>query len=180
MGKKLVIKGADFSENGFVFELVKKEITTLYKSDGAVASPNGAIINTETRYFYEYATSGALTQGTNLSKACYSTSPDISGTFVDVEDYTDAEVTSICNFGPSGNIAGFAIMFFLDSSKNIIGGLSTGDSQVGCVNKGASSELRTFKMSVPAGSKYVVCTFCSNASTNVGDFKLTLSKKVIQ
>jgi hypothetical protein len=177
MGKKLVIKGADFSVNGFTYEVVTKNITTLYKSDGTVLSQGETLQSSDTRYFYE-TTSGELKQGGNISKICVSTSSSITSTFVDVEDYTHAEVTTICNINPASIIKGAAIMFFLDSSMNIIGGFSTGDSLCGCLNKGASNDLRTLSMDIPTGSKYVVCTYCS-ATNTVEDFKLTLSKEII-
>lgn len=177
MGKKLIIKGADFSANGFHYEMVKKEITTLYKFNGMAATIGENISALDSCYWYEKATTGELTLASSLAGAV-STSYNLDS-LVEVEDYTDAEVKSVNSIQPQGIVAGCAIMFFLDENKGIIGGFSTGDSTKGCVNKGASSDERTFSMKVPASAKYVVCTVRAYPSNVVPAFKLTLSKHVI-
>lgn len=180
MGKKLVIKGADFSANGFHFEIVKKEVTKLVKKDGSEVSQGDTIDKADSVYYYEQANKGYLAAGSNFGGAVSTSSSFAAGGAVDidVEDYTDAEVTSTLVIPGQSSIAGVAIMFFLDSSKNIIGGFSTGDSVKGCQNVGASDTERTFSMKIPARSKYVVCTVCQLSGV-VPYFKLTLSKKVV-
>lgn len=177
MGKKLVIKGADFSANGFTYEIVKKEVTALYDKNGNAVAMGDTVASSSSRYFYEKTETGALSEGSALVGTA-STSSGLSGTFVTVEDYTDAEVTTTNSFGPSGVIAGVAVMFFLDSTKKILGGFSTGDSIKGCTNVGTSLSERTLSMKVPAGSVYVVCTVYNNGGT-IPYFKLTLSKKIM-
>lgn len=177
MGKKLIIKGADFSANGFHYETVKKEITALYKYDGTLAQVGDDVPGTDGLYVYEN-TSGEIKYGSSLAGAV-STKSGYDGDNIEVEDYTDAEVKSVNTIAPQGVIAGSAIMFFLDENGGIIGGLSTGDSLKGCVNKGTSQEERTFSMKVPASAKYVVCTVRAYQGGVVPAFKLTLSKTVL-
>lgn len=186
MGKKLVIKGADFSENGFVYEIVKKEITSLYDKEGNLVTQSSEYLSANGWYYYEQTVDGVLknTGYNNASTIALCTTQKSGGgdVFVDVEDYTDAEIITRCNLGPVSIIAGVAVLFFLDSTYNIIGGFSTGDSLDGCVNVGASDTLRTFRQKVPAGCKYCVAsvfTSSANAATIFDDFKITLSKKVI-
>lgn len=174
MGKKLVIKGADFSENGFVVEIVKKEITDLYNRSGGLVETTTTAA--ESFYFYE-ASNGNLGGGGNLAGQMITRKGEF-GADIDVEDYTDAEIQTRQGQGPIGSVAGVGVMFFLGANRQIIGGLSTGNSQRGCTNVGASFEQRTFSMKIPAGAKYVLCTASGTIGTSL-NFKLTLSKKVV-
>ena len=175
MGKKLVIKGADFSENGFVYELVKREITTLYNTNGATVATGDSVQAADSVYYYEH-TNGSLQKGSGFAGAC---STAYNTTYIDVEDYTDAEIITTCNIEPYQGISGGAVMFFLDANKAIIGGLSTGASSHGCVNVGYSNTEITRSMKIPEGARYVVCTAVNTSTKKVPNFKLTLSKKVI-
>ena len=67
MGKKLIIKGADFSENGMLETVVTSDRSALYNSQNVeVTSENiGSMKISNTKYFYIRLDNHTLSEGTN-------------------------------------------------------------------------------------------------------------------
>lgn len=174
MGMKMIIKGADFSENGFTYEVVEKVITTLKKADGTEFTLPQELEKSEGVYFYE-DTGKTLKNGSNLANAASTSKFNETENFIDVEDYTDATITSANNVTPAGVVAGAAILFFLDSDKNLIGGISNAKVGSDTLTEavGQSAQLRTFTRKIPANCRYIVCT---HNPTILEGFKLVLRK----
>lgn len=176
MGKSLIIKGADFSANGFNLNVIRKTITKLVNYDGIeVTEPT---IRSESIYFYEHSTTGEMLGASNLASSAstnrYSyTAMDL----IDVEDYTEVEITTRVDQGTYQKVGGLAVLFFLDSSMNLIGGLSSATQDLPnsvCERVGISDAYRTFVRNIPFGAKYIVCTCQDKIGYN--NFKLELRK----
>lgn len=178
MGKALIIKGADFSANGFHYQTVRREITTLYDYTGNVKTTVADLPVSQAVYFYEDSSTHALAVGGSLGGAVSTSNGLGNRTYVEVEDYKKAIVTSRVSVGGSGVIGGLAVLFFLDENLNIVGGLSSGNSNT-CRNVGLSNELRTFEVDIPATAKYAVATMMGNETIDLSNFKLVLEKQVI-
>lgn len=189
MGKSLIIKGADFSENGMKETVIKTTVTKLYDQNGEITSWPNADANT--RYYYFSTDNPELkTGGNNVQKAITTKIP--------VEDYTHVKVR-IANQGMSyvsSAVAGEIILAAIDSSDNILGGYCTSVTaeQVGSVplqpvNKD-ETQIRIFEMDIPTGAAYVIATWDSASPTSgathfspldeTNGFELILSKVIIE
>lgn len=179
MGKSLIIKGADFSSNGFKYTKVIKTVTDLYNYQNVkiedwsvqMATPSNGV-------YYSEKANAVLGKGTALNGTA-------STLLIDVEDYTHAKVYTKCNipYSPSApSVLGVAIMLFVDSNNKIIGGYSTANvnsSNTISEGVGAINTMTYFEKEIPTGCRYVVCTFNgTNASTLFESFKLELKKYV--
>lgn len=189
MGKSLIIKGADFSENGMKETVIKTTVTKLYDKSGEITSwPNA---NADTQYYFFSTDNPKLNTGANnILKAITTKIP--------VEDYTHVKVRT-ANQGLSylnSTVAGEIILAAIDSSNNILGGYctSTAAEQVGSVPLQPvdkdETQTRIFEMDIPTGAAYVVATWDSAANTSgttrfsplseTNGFELTLSKIIIE
>jgi hypothetical protein len=177
MGKSLIIKGADFSENGFKYEEVKTTISDLYNYQGVKITDWAVQMASGSNGVYYYEKEGALLgKGTGLANIA-------STLLIDVEDYEIANVYNMCEIGPYGIVLGVAIMLFLDSTQKVIGGFSTaniGATNVVSEGVGQVNTLTSFSKNIPVGTKYAVCSFRgTNAATLFTQFKLDLIKYTV-
>lgn len=188
MGKSLIIKGADFSENGIRETVIETKITKLYDKNGEITRwPN----NTADVQYYFFSTDNKIlkTGDNNLQKA-------ITGK-IPVEGYTHVKVR-IANQGfthISSTVAGEIILAAIDASDNILGGYCTSITaeQVGNVPLQPvgkdETQTRIFEMDIPTGAAYIVATWDSATTTSgathfsplseTDGFELILSKVII-
>lgn len=174
MGKSLIIKDADFSNNGFRYQEVTKTITDLYNKSGSKVTDWSVQMSLISQTIYYSEKAGAvLGVGSNYSNAA-------STLLIDVEDYQSATVHTKCGVAAGPTVLGCAVMLFLDANQNVIGGYST--APVGATNVisqgvGTVSVLTDFTKEIPSNCKYVVCTFHgADASETFTKFKLELKK----
>lgn len=177
MGKNLIIKGADFSANGFLYHEVVTDASTLYMAgDIVVTAGNFADTATATNSMLV----GELTDGTlsigGGSKYGVSAKADCSG-------YEKVSVKTIPNFTPQASYYGFAVLLFTDESGNIVGGLT--NAAAGSTSPsgktegvGQSGTLTSFECAVPSGAKYVYSTFRGGATVSPFDAGSTFEMKL--
>ena len=190
MGKKLIIKGADFSQNGM--RVAERKITTLYDELGAaVVSWPLSDTATQTCYYFFSKGNTALKEGSNNPYKAWSGK-------IAVEDFTHVKVkTANQSFGHISDIvSGMILLAAVDSQNNILAGYCSCNSaeQVGDgVNLTPvgiyGSGIRTFELDIPSGAAYVVASWDSARATGqpilspldeTNGFELTLSKVVVE
>lgn len=180
MSKKLVIKGADFSANGFSLRSETEQTTDLFLDDGAQYVYGSAIASGSGVYFYER--NNAVVKG---NYANYATNPHrvSDQSIIDVEDYTKVTYQGRLSLYSAPNNIYLLYIGFLDSSRNLIGGVC--NAPIGaegftseCI--GPSSSVIEFTRDIPSGCKYIIAS-CQVGNTSVEgeSFKLTLSKEVL-
>ncbi len=175
MGRKLIIKGADFSANGI--EVIAKRYTSLVDKNGDVVEVGTTLAKEITAYFYYRTDVNVLARGASYptSIACSSTLNDL----IEVEEYTHAKITSTTTLQMLISNPKWIspIMLFLDENKKLLGGFSSEPEDTSLENVpnvefvGKSNDERTFEMDIPSGAKYVVCNALS-----LNRFILELSK----
>lgn len=153
MGKSLIIKGADFSQNGFHYEEQVIDASTLYmQGDVVVTSQNWSDLATA---------SNSLLTGENLqggflqgygSKYCCTAKGDCT-------DAYKVTVKTLNSLPAQGQFNGYAIILFTDNDGNIKGGLTTAASSPTPSGKttaeGVVSSFSEFECAVPDGAKKV-------------------------
>lgn len=186
MGKSLVINGADFSQNGFVYTEVRTDASTLYyNNNGSDAELTSAIWDelTQAQCVYSFeSTSGSFSIIRN------STPLSVMG-YASCQGYEKVEVkTRTLITTPQSTIQGASILLFVDDNNNIKGGYTTmptdGTSPSGVTEgKGSGSgSYRTFIADVPAGATKVYSFFRGGTGATPSPFdqdapyKMTLIK----
>lgn len=191
MGKKLIIKGADFSQNGMRETVVERKITTLYDRLGAEVVSWPLDTTTQTCYYYFSTGNNALKEGEKNPYKAWSGK-------IAVEDFTHVKVkTANQTFGHiNDNVSGMILLAAVDSQNNILAGYCSSDSaeQVGDgVNLTPvgvdGSGIRTFELDIPSGAAYIVSSWDSSRVSGqptlspldeTNGFELILSKTVIE
>lgn len=180
--KKLVIKGADFSANGFSLTVVTKEITSLYTSLGEyvygnnVELPNG-------QYIWEDFANNGINFAQRFAGSAINPVWGSSADYIDVEDYTRVTIKSAIASLKVGSNGYGIILGFLDSNKQLLGGLCCapeGTTGLICECVGYSLSVREFTREIPIGCRYICATAYVNSSSVEGEsFKITLAKDVL-
>lgn len=192
MGKKLIIKGADFSQNGMRETIVERKITTLYDKLGAAVVSWPVDKTTQTCYYFFSKGSNALKEGGNNPDKAWSGK-------IAVEDFTHVKVkTANQSLGHiNDNVSGMILLAAVDSQNNILAGYCSSNSaeQVGDgVNLTPvgvdGSGIRTFELDIPSGAAYIVASWDSyhvssgqpklSPLDETNGFELILSKNVIE
>lgn len=178
MGKSLIIKGADFSKNGFNYEYETKEVNTLYYKGTGTAT---LVINeNEWPVAKEYG------------KAWYNATHDNTYTLLGkcqnscvfkrypVGDYTKVKVRTVC-----ANAGDYVILGCVDANEKLLGGFVTTSpnysGNIVLTPVGFADGYREFEMNIPEGTVDVIASFNDTIEGNYspfGDsgFKVTLSK----
>lgn len=174
MGKSLVIKGADFSKNGFTYNYETLDVSTLYyKGTGQASLVQNAnewpVSNTDGRAFYAINNTYSLISD---SQNClvFKQYP--------IGDYQRVKIRTVAN------LAGrYVILAFLDSNSNILSGFCTtqGVGDIPLTPVGKEAGYREFEMDVPEGAVSIIGGFYEdeNGLTSPFEengFKVTLSK----
>lgn len=174
MGKSLIIKGADFSKNGFTYKYETLDVNTLYyKGTGQASLVQNTNIwpvsNTDGRSFYEVGDTYSLVFN---SPNClvFKQYP--------IGDYTRVKIRTVANL--TGN---YVILAFLDSDSNILAGFCTTalEGKIHLTPVGKEAGYREFEMDVPEGAVSIIGGFYEeqNGLTSPFEengFKVTLSK----
>ena len=180
MGKSLIIKGADFSANGFKYQEEVTDASTLYiKNNVVLTSENYATLSSSTEGLMAYEkTNGDFIGNSSIVAYTATAKADCSGF-----DVVRVKVRN--NVNKQSTIQGVALLLFTDENGEILGGYTTmpeNDTSPSGVTTGAgnNTELRTFEMNVPAGAKYVYSTYQGTASvtpfTSGSEFEMKLVK----
>lgn len=189
MGKKLVIKGADFSANGFALVEQVTDASTLYyyafDVDGHPDLPLTAEVwanfeNGNSIYSYE------KTDGT--FKTSRSVTSKIVRAVASCVGYDKVRVKTMGGLSPQSTVAGTVVLLFTDDEDNIKGGYTTmaanGTSPSGKTEGvGVPSSLTQYEMNVPAGAtKVYSCYRNTTGSPFVAPdiFEMKLIKYVVE
>lgn len=159
MGKSLIIKGADFSANGFRYTEVVTDASTLYINNDAVATQeNWSTLDTASNSKAAYeSSSGSFQFIAGYKYTAYAKA--------DCSDAQKVTVKTRAAAPPQSTIYGVAIILFTDAGGNIVGGLTNADvdstSPSGKTTPvGTSTDFKEYEASVPANAKYVYSVFC--------------------
>lgn len=164
MGKNLIVKGADFRENGFHVTVTKTTLTTLYFKDGT--EYDNTFAHGSNTVYYTYATNGnKLVNGSALDMSLTNK--------IDLTDYPNAISVNVdtkvqLGYYNSGT-AGLIILAFLDEDEKLISGYCTSEtseqigSNLNLVPMGASNDLRELRdIPVPANAKYILAPWSTS------------------
>lgn len=176
MGKSLVIKGADFSKNGFTYTYETLDVSTLYyKGTGQASLVQNTnvwpVSNTDGRAFYTVNNSYALVKD---SPNClvFKQYP--------IGDYKRVKIRTVANLAGT-----YVILAFLDSDSNILAGFCTTriEGETLLIPVGKEAGYREFEMYVPDGAVNIIGGFYEDANGltspfEENGFKVTLSKIV--
>lgn len=176
MGKSLIIKGADFSKNGFTYKYETLDVNTLYyKGTGQASLVQNAnvwpVSNTDGRCFY----------ATNNT---YSMLLDSQNCLVfkkyPIGDYKKVKIRTVANL-----VGSYVILAFIDSNDNILSGFCTTSTSnnTPLTPVGKEAGYREFEMDVPNGAVNIIGGFYEDANGftspfEENGFKVTLSKIV--
>ena len=173
MGKSLIIKGADFSENGMKETVVTVDKSALYNNGGVQITAENVESQTSADASYNYIKKdGTLFgSGTDVGQKIFSSK-------FDAEDYETLVVTFVKV--PGGNVGSQYWQFgigFADANNVPIKAYTsnvdaTGDKIVK-VNDTFSGEIP-----IPSGTKWIYITDIVNA-TNLSNHSVVLKKSVI-
>lgn len=162
MGKKLVIKGANFSENGFVYQEVITDASQLYYNNSGVAAELTAEIWASLTSSQGYYASELNTGKVQVSYGVGACALAVA----DCEGYEKVTVKTICNLPPQSTWSngGAALLMFVDASGDVVGGITTmaqsGTSPSGkTTGAGYSTSYRSFELAVPDNATKVYSVF---------------------
>lgn len=178
MGKSLIIKGADFSTNGFTYEYESEVVKKLYykgTGQGSLVEDVNVwpVANADGRIFYNSAHDDnyyMLTSGVNC--LVFKKYP--------VGDYIKVKVRTVCALGGD-----YVILACLDSNEKLLGGfVTTSPSYSGSIvltPVGEANGYREFEMDIPEGTTHVIAGFYDTTDGNYSPFgengfAVTLSK----
>lgn len=174
MGKSLVIKGADFSKNGFTYNYETLDVNTLYyKGTGQASLVQNTnvwpVSNTDGRSFYA--------AGDTYSLIINSPNCLVFKQYP-IGDYQRVKIRTVANLAGK-----YVILAFIDSDYKVLSGFCTtsreGETPLTPVGKEAG--YREFEMDVPEGAVSIIGGFYEdeNGLTSPFEengFKVTLSK----
>ncbi len=161
MGKSLIIKGADFSANGFKYSEVITDVSTLYiKNDEVLTADNWPTLSSSANSkFAAESTSGTLLLGTGIAYNAYAKA--------DCSNADKVVVKTRAAAPPQYTFYGFAIILFTDEQGNIVGGYT--NAPIGSTSPsgkttplGIDATIKEYEANVPTGAKYVYSTFSGN------------------
>lgn len=178
MGKSLIIKGADFSKNGFTYEYETKEVNTLYYKGNGVATlvvneNEWPVEQVDGKVWYNSKHDNTYTLLPNCENSCVLKSYPVG-------DYTNVKVRTVC-----ANRGDYVILGCVNADNKLIGGfVTTSPSYSGSIvltPVGHADGYREFEMNIPEGTVNVIATFNDTIEGNYspfGDngFKVILSK----
>lgn len=166
MGKSLIIKGADFSANGFKYSEIVTDASTLYiNNDEVLTAENWSTLGTATNsQFVAETTSGDFMKYAGIKYNAYAKA--------DCSDAAKVIVKTRAASPVQGIYYGFAIILFTDAQDNIVGGYTNAPiestSPSGKTTPlGLDTTVKEYQADVPAGAKYVYSTFGGNGTTPV-------------
>ena len=155
MGKSLIIKGADFSKNGFKYEYETKEVNTLYYKGTGTAS---MIVN-ENEYpvseangkcWYNAAHNDTYTLLAAQNSCAFKRYP--------VGDYIRVKVRTVC-----ANQGDYVILGCVNADDKLIGGFVTTSpdysGNIVLTPVGCADGYREFEMNIPEGTVDVIASF---------------------
>lgn len=162
MGKSLIIKGADFSANGFKFTEVITDASTLYiNNDEVLTNENWPTLATYTNsQFVAETTSGSFTKNYGIKYNAYAKA--------DCSDAVKVRVKTRAASPVQSSYYGFAIILFTDAQDNIVGGYTNAPTESTSpsgktIPLGVDFTVKEYEADVPEGAKYVYSTFGGNA-----------------
>jgi hypothetical protein len=158
MGKNLIVKDADFSENGFKYEIVEIQHNELYDSNNnlvtqetwPISAPNG-------KYYYASKNQSIMRTGLNLANSCVSGIVPIPSSTLAIKIRTRVENGYI-----SDDVAGLVLFAFLNESNQIISGFASSEeqSQIGDDSPLIASGLDIDKLvEVPENAVSIITTY---------------------
>lgn len=180
MGKKLIIKGADFSENGMLETVITLDKSALFTSQNVeVTSENvESLTKEDTAYYYIRTLQDnrlLVTSGTNHGTKLFNAS-------IDVEGYDTVEISLNFLFTSNLSIGFTAPVIFtgaaLDDIKKAYTNVSTQISEDIVEPLGDSVINRVF--SIPVGAKYLFITDRLSTIQELDTHKVTLKKYNIE
>lgn len=178
MGKSLVIKGADFSKNGFTYGYETLDVNTLYyKGTGQATLIQNVnewpVAEADGKVWYNATHDNTYTLLGSCENSCvFKRYP--------VGDYTKVKVRTVC-----ANRGDYVILGCVDANDKLLGGFVTtlpeGYKGVILTPVGFADGYREFEMNIPEGTAYIIATFNDTATGNYSPFgengfKVTLSK----
>lgn len=187
MGKKLVIKGADFSENGFVYEEVITDASQLYYNNEGVA----AALTPEIWASMTSAQGYYATEDNNGDVLVSYGVVNCALAFADCTGYEKVTVKTVNFLSPQSAFSngGAAIILFADSLGNVLGGLTTmpenGTSPSGnTTGEGVDQGYRSFECAVPEGATKVYSVFkprynSTSPFADASKFEMKMIKHII-
>lgn len=178
MGKSLIIKGADFSTNGFTYEYDSTVVKKLYykgTGQGSLVEDVNVwpVADADGKGFYNLAHDNNYTlllSGANC--LAFKKYP--------VGDYTNVKVRTVAALGGD-----YVILACLDSNEKLLGGfVTTSPSYSGSIvltPVGEANGYREFEMDIPEGTTHVIAGFYDTAAGSYNPFSengfaVTLSK----
>lgn len=174
MGKSLIIKGADFSENGMRETVVTVDKSALYNDGGVqiTAENIGEQGNADASYFYALSDGSAVAHSGNVAQKIFSSK-------FDAEDYE----TLVVAFAkvPSGTVStlgwqiGIGFTNINDAPIKVYTayGSATGDKVIK-VDTNFSGEIK-----IPSGTKWIYITDIVANNTMLSTHSVILKKVVI-
>lgn len=178
MGKSLIIKGADFSKNGFTYRYETLDVNTLYyKGTGQASLIQNAnewpVAEADGKVWYNATHDNTYTLLGGFQNSCvFKRYP--------VGDYTKVKVRTVC-----ANRGDYLILGCVDSNEKLLGGFIAAFPErykgVILTPVGHADGYREFEMNIPEGTAYIIATFNDTTTGNYSPFgengfKVTLSK----
>lgn len=169
MGKSLIIKGADFSANGFRYSEVVTDASTLYgANETVITSENWADLATSSNgQFACEETDGTFALSYGVKYNAYAKA--------DCSQADKVVVKTRAASPPQSIYYGFAIILFTDAQDNIVGGYTNAPTESTSPSGkttplGLDTTFKEYEANVPAGAKYVYSVWGGNGSTPVSPF----------
>lgn len=190
MGKKLIIKGADFSENGFHYTVEEIDKSELYYKDNTQVTlqnwSSAASVSSSGNYLTHRNDSDDVYCST-YKYCCLAGGYDATNNkAVKIALPANAEkvsVSTINNLSPTmvgGHLTSGVLMAFLDSNEKIVGGFSSATNQrdVGTAKLTAVGiTFQSLEMNVPEGATHVVACYkdAANPLDDSSKFELKIT-----
>lgn len=190
MGKSLIIKGADFSANGFKYGVETKVYNTWYDKDG-IATPVTALPLTDKSRGIYYMVDTSSGNNYRIVKSEWGDYL-ITG-FLDVEGYDSLTYKGYVPFTNSIANRGICALAFFDraeSNPNIpiwfaanndsAGSLTVGGANGKCAYLIGEGGVKELTIDIPQGAKYVVATVRRDSENMITEASITLKRVVKQ
>ena len=174
MGKSLIIKGADFSENGMRETVVTVDKSALYNKGGVLITAENLLSqgNKDANYNYIKTDGSAIINATNVSAKIFSSK-------FDAEDYETLVVT-FANL-PSGAVStlGWQIgIGFTDSNDVPIKAYTANSDATGDKIIKVPANY-SGKVAIPTGTKWIYITDSFTKVDQLATHKVVLKKVVV-
>lgn len=182
MGKKLIIKGADFSENGMLESTVVTDGSTLKTIGGTVVTSEniGSLTKADTMYFYV-----KTNVATPVIDAAASYPYKIFSNRISVDGYDKVEISlKSTNVGAVGNI-GFMFSFaFIGAQYSDIIKVYTSYSGASGLPEGVIEYLDepvvNREYNIPNGAKYICISDLVASASDLDEHEVNLIKYVVE